>query len=101
MRAAGPEPKCDDLSKITKKSAQVLTSASEEFSKNASDRSQFSMTFANTLNGAYKKRSCVPIETLVNDISRAVASVNPNQRPRFGNITNLVDEGGTFFFIAK
>ena len=101
MRSVGPEPRCEDLTKIAKKSAQVLTSAALEGNRNASDRSQFSETFANTLNGSYKKRSCVPIETLVNDISRAVTSVNPNQRPRFGNITNLVDEGGTFFFIAK
>jgi tetratricopeptide (TPR) repeat protein len=95
MRSASDVPTCDNVKKSTSKSAQVFSSAGYEL---AVDVSQFTQTFANTL--INNKNACVPIETIVNSVSVAVAN-NNQQKPKFGIITGLQDEDGTFFFIAK
>ncbi len=77
------------------KSSQVFTSAGYEL---ASDKSQFTKTFASSLN--YNSSSCIPIETIVTKVSSAVQK-NSKQRPKFGKISGFVDENGTFFFIKK
>jgi len=86
---------CDDYTATQMKSAQVFSSAGYEL---AVDDSQFTRTFANTL--ANNPKSCVPIEEIVINVTKAVEE-NNQQKPKFGKITGLRDEDGTFFFIAK
>jgi tetratricopeptide (TPR) repeat protein len=95
MRSANDEPTCDNQQAVTNKSAQVFSSAGYEL---ASDVSQFTQTFTNTL--INNKNACIPIEKVVKNVSAAVANVN-QQKPKFGKIAGLTDENGTFFFIAK
>jgi hypothetical protein len=95
MRSAGEEKTCDNVMATAMRSAQVFTSAGTEL---ATDNSQFTQTFASTL--INNKNACVPIEKIVKTVTDAVAN-NNKQKPRFGQISGLVDEGGTFFFIAK
>jgi tetratricopeptide (TPR) repeat protein len=95
MRSANDEPTCDNVQASTFKSAQVFSSAGYEL---ATDVSQFTQTFTNTL--INNKNACIPIETVVKSVSAAVAN-NNQQKPKFGKIAGLTDENGTFFFIAK
>lgn len=95
MRSANDEPTCDNVNATAFKSAQVFSSAGYEL---ASDNSQFTTTFANTL--INNKNACIPIETIVKTVTAAVAN-NNQQKPKFGKIAGLQDENGTFFFIAK
>jgi hypothetical protein len=95
MRSANDTPTCDNVQATTNKSAQVFSSAGYEL---AVDVSQFTQTFANTLKN--NKNACIPIETVVKNVSAAVANKN-QQKPLFGKISGLTDENGTFFFIAK
>jgi tetratricopeptide (TPR) repeat protein len=94
-RAIESEPTCDNVQATAFKSAQVFSSAGYEL---AVDNSQFSSTFANTLTN--NRNACVPIETIVKTVTSAVAN-NIQQKPKFGKISGLPDENGTFFFIAK
>jgi len=86
---------CDDESAIKFKSSQVFSSAGYEL---ATDNSQFTRTFANSLvnNSDY----CIPIEQIVLNVGDAVSNEN-QQKPQFGNISGLEDENGTFFFIKR
>ncbi len=86
---------CSEEKAIKYKSSQVLSSAGYEL---ASDNSQFTMTFANTLinNSDY----CIPIESIVLNVGDAVTKDN-QQKPQFGKIAGLQDENGTFFFIKR
>jgi tetratricopeptide (TPR) repeat protein len=95
MRSSPEEKTCDDVMATGLRSAQVFTSAQREL---AVDNSQFTQTFANTLlnNG----NACLPIDKIVKTVTDAVAN-NNQQKPKFGKISGLVDENGTFFFIAK
>lgn len=86
---------CDDYTATQMKSSQVFSSAGYEL---AVDESQFTRTFANTL--ANNPKSCIPIEEIVLNVTNAV-SKNNQQKPKFGKITGLRDEDGTFFFVAK
>jgi tetratricopeptide (TPR) repeat protein len=95
MRSVNEEPTCDNVQKTAMKSAQVFSSAGYEL---AVDNSQFTQTFANTL--INNKHACVPIETVVKSVTAAVANSNQN-KPKFGLISGLEDQGGSFFFIAK
>jgi tetratricopeptide (TPR) repeat protein len=95
MRSSPEEKTCDDVTATAMRSAQVFTSAQREL---ANDNSQFTQTFANTL--LNNKNACVPIDKIVKTVSDAVANNNA-QKPRFGKISGLVDDNGTFFFIAK
>ncbi len=95
MRSVNEEPKCDNSIVAGAKSAQVFSSAGYEL---AVDNSKFTATFANTL--LNNKNACIPIETVVKSVSAAVAT-ETGQKPKFGKIQGLIDENGTFFFIAK
>lgn len=86
---------CADESATKFKSSQVFSSAGYEL---ASDNSQFTKTFANTLMN--DSEQCVPIETVVAKVTEAVANEN-QQKPQFGKIAGFADENGTFFFIKK
>lgn len=95
MRSIPRERNCDDWEATRFKSSQVFSSAGYEL---AVDNSQFTKTFANAL--ANNPNACIPIENIVTKVTVAVAK-NNQQRPKFGKITGMEDEDGTFFFIAK
>ncbi len=95
MREAPKERDCNDWEAVKFKSSQVFSSAGYEL---AVDNSIFTQTFANTL--ANNPNACIPIETIVNKVNQAVTQSN-QQRPKFGKITGLQDEDGTFFFMSK
>jgi len=95
MRADPEIRSCADESATKFKSSQVFSSAGYEL---ASDNSQFTKTFANTLMN--DSEQCVPIEAVVEKVTEAVANEN-QQKPQFGKIAGFADENGTFFFIKK
>jgi len=95
MRSTSKVKSCNDWKATKFKSSQVFSSAGYEL---ASDNSQFTKTFANTLNG--NPNSCIPIESIVTKVKTAVGKTS-KQKPKFGKIAGLVDENGTFFFIKK
>ncbi len=86
---------CGDWKATKFKSSQVFSSAGYEL---ASDNSQFTKTFANSL--IHNPNSCIPIGSIVKKVKSAVAN-NKQQEPQFGKIDGLPDENGTFFFIRK
>ncbi|HRP60545.1 MAG TPA: caspase family protein, partial [Vicingus sp.] len=96
MRSTPKEKNCNDWQATKFKSSQVFSSAGYEL---AVDNSQFTKTFANTL--VANPDACIPIETIVNKVSSAVAKSGAAQKPKFGKIAGLEDEDGTFFFIKK
>lgn len=96
MRDTPKEKNCNDWQATKFKSSQVFSSAGYEL---AVDNSQFTKTFANTLSA--NPDACIPIETIVNKVSSAVAKSGASQKPKFGKIAGLEDEDGTFFFIKK
>lgn len=87
--------RCENNELIKSKSAQVFTSAGYEL---ATDNSQFTKTFASTLNN--NSDACIPVEKIVKKVNGAVVQAG-NQAPKFGKIKDLEDEGGTFFFMKK
>ncbi len=95
MRSGLQIKSCNDPVASRLKSAQVFSSAGYEL---AVDNSQFTRTFANVLLNS--QDACVPIESIVQKVTTAVVS-NNQQKPQFGKIAGLEDEGGTFFFISK
>jgi len=95
MRDSPEERDCNDWEATKLRSSQVFSSAGYEL---ALDNSQFTRTFANTL--ANNPNSCIPIEKIVNKVTTAV-NQQKQQKPRFGKISGLADENGTFFFISK
>jgi len=95
MRSDLKQRSCDDWQATQFKSSQVFSSAGYEL---AVDDSQFTRTFATALQN--NPNACIPIEEIVAKVSTAVGN-NNQQKPKFGKITGLKDEDGTFFFIAK
>lgn len=95
MRGGDDDKRCDNFELTKAKSSQVFTSAGYEL---ASDNSQFTKTFVNTLNNNVEP--CLPIEKIVKKVTSAVSQAG-NQAPKFGKIKDLEDEGGTYFFIKK
>ena len=95
MRGALKERSCNDWQASRLKSSQVFSSAGYEL---AQDISQFTKTFANLL--ASNPNACIPIESIVMKVTSTVSQGN-KQKPKFGKISGLADEDGTFFFIAK
>ena len=95
MRSIPRDRSCDDFNATRFRSSQVLSSSGYEY---ASDNSQFTQTFAQSLMN--NQQSCIPIERIVTQVTVSAAR-SGGQRPKFGKIAGLEDEGGTFFFIAK
>jgi len=86
---------CSDWNATKFKSSQVFSSAGYEL---ASDNSQFTRTFSNSL--VHNPNSCIPIESIVKNVTESVSKQN-QQKPQFGKIEGLEDENGTFFFIKR
>lgn len=95
MRSDIKARNCADWKATQFKSSQIFSSAGYEL---AVDDSQFTRTFANTLRG--NPNTCIAIEEIVIQVTKAVTQ-NNQQKPKFGKITGLKDEDGTFFFIKK
>ncbi len=95
MRSDLKKRSCDDWQATQFKSSQVFSSAGYEL---AVDDSQFTRTFATALQN--NPNACIPIEDVVAKVATSVGS-NNQQKPKFGKITGLKDEDGTFFFIAR
>lgn len=95
MRSTPKERDCNDWQATKFKSSQVLSSAGYEL---AMDNSQFTRTFANSL--INNPNACLPIENIVTHVTVAVTK-SGQQKPQFGKIAGLEDEGGTFFFMTK
>ena len=95
MRSDLKKRSCGDWQATQFKSSQVFSSAGYEL---AVDDSQFTRTFATALSN--NPNACIPIEEIVAKVSTAVGN-NNQQKPKFGKITGLKDEDGTFFFITK
>ena len=95
MRDTPKERNCNDWEAVKFKSSQVFSSAGYEL---AIDNSQFTKTFASTL--ANNPNTCLPIEAIVNKVTPAVLQTT-RQEPKFGKITGLEDENGTFFFMSR
>lgn len=91
----GNEKRCDNWEDTKFKSAQVLSSAGYEL---ASDNSQFTKTFAASLNN--NPDACINIEKIAAKITVALKQAG-SQAPRLGKIKDLDDEDGTFFFMKK
>jgi hypothetical protein len=86
---------CGDWQATKLKSAQVLASAEAE---RINEASTFSKAFANALSSSQEK--CITIEKVSEKVISTVQK-NQRQKPKFGNIQDLGDENGTFFFIKK
>jgi tetratricopeptide (TPR) repeat protein len=95
MRSDIKARNCADWKATQFKSSQVFSSAGYEL---AVDDSQFTRTFVNALRG--NPKTCISIDEIVNQVNKAVTQ-NNKQKPKFGKITGLRDEDGTFFFIKK
>ena len=95
MRSDLKKRSCGDWQATQFKSSQVFMSAGYEL---AVDDSQFTRTFANAL--LNNPNACMPIEEIVAKVASAVGN-NNQQKPKFGKITGLKDEDGTFFFISR
>jgi len=95
MRSTEADRDCNDVSATRFRSSQVFSSAGNEL---ASDNSRFTRTFSNSL--TYNDRSCIPIDRIVVQVTQAVTQSGA-QSPKFGKISGLEDENGTFFFIRK
>ena len=95
MRSEVKPRNCTDWKATQFKSSQIFSSAGYEL---AVDDSQFTRTFANTLRG--NPNTCIAIEEIVIQVTKAVTQ-NNQQKPKFGKITGLKDEDGTFFFVKK
>ncbi len=95
MRSIPRDRSCDDHNATRFRSSQVLSSSGYEY---AGDNSQFTRTFANSL--LNNQQSCIPIERIVTQVTVVMAR-SGGQRPKFGKIAGLEDEGGTFFFFSK
>ena len=95
MRSEVKTRNCADWRATQFKSSQIFSSAGYEL---AVDDSQFTRTFASTLRG--NPNTCISIDEIVLHVTKAVAG-NNQQKPRFGKITGLKDEDGTFFFVKK
>jgi tetratricopeptide (TPR) repeat protein len=94
-RGENEDRRCSNWEDVRSKSSQVFTSAGYEL---AIDNSQFTKTFASTLKN--NDDSCIPIEEIVKRVKVSVKQ-NNKQTPKFGIISGLGDENGTFFFIKK
>lgn len=95
MRDTDRPKECGDYQATKLKSAQVLSAAEPE---RTNESSLLSKTFANTLKGT--KDKCISIDNISEKVNSA-AKQNQKQKPKFGNIQDLSDENGTFFFMKK
>lgn len=95
MRSTNNERSCDDETATKFKSSQVFSSAGNEL---ASDNSQFTKTFAKTLQ--FNEKGCISIESIAYKVIKATSN-NGGQKPLFGKISGFEDENGTFFFVKK
>ncbi len=95
MRDTQRPKECGDYQASKLKSAQVLSAAETERNN---ESSLLSKTFANSLKST--KDKCISIDNISDQVNIA-AKQNQKQKLKFGNIQDLSDENGTFFFMRK
>lgn len=95
MRDTQRPKECGDYQASKLKSAQVLSAAEPERNN---ESSLLCKTFANSLKAT--KDKCISIDNISDKVNTA-AKQNQKQKPKFGNIQDLSDENGTFFFMRK
>ncbi|MEE4214547.1 MAG: tetratricopeptide repeat protein [Bacteroidales bacterium] len=96
MRSSPTIKSCSDWRATQNKSSQVFMSAGYEL---ASDDSEFTRTFARTLER--NPGACIPVEEVWQNVKVALENAG-KQEPKLGQITGLDhNENATFFFIAK
>ena len=95
MRSIPVEPNCDQADQAKRNSYQVFSASGYDL---ATEESLFSSTFATALNDNPKR--CIPVQSLVKKITIALMK-NHQDRPQFGHIAGLKNEGGTFLFYKK
>jgi len=95
MRSVPAEPDCAQTDQATRNSYQVLSALGYDL---ASNESLFSKAFATTL--ADNIKQCIPVQTIARKVTLAMIK-NHQDRPQFGNIAGLKNEGGTFLFYKK
>jgi tetratricopeptide (TPR) repeat protein len=99
MRGETKPLSCSDWEKVKLKSAQVLTSSDRE---GALDNSTFAKTFSNVLK--YAPDHCISIDKITEKVTSTAATSQPaaqRQKPKFGIISGLEHQDGTFFFVKK
>ncbi len=95
MRSIPVEPDCAQAGQAKRNSYQVLSALGYDL---ASSESLFSRAFATAL--ADNTRKCIPVQTIARKVTVAMIK-NHQDRPQFGNIAGLKNEGGTFLFYKK
>jgi len=95
LRGESKPRDCTDWEAIKLKSAQVLTSSDRE---GATDNSTFAKSFSNVLK--FAPDHCISIDKITEKVISSVSS-SQKQKPKFGLISGLEHQDGTFFFIKK
>ncbi len=95
MRASYKPKSCGDYEASKLKSAQVLSASEPE---RLNESSLLSTTFSKTLKNTPDK--CVSIDNISERLN-VEAKQKQKQKPKFGNIQDLTDENGSFFFLKK
>jgi hypothetical protein len=95
LRGESKPRDCTDWEAIKLKSAQVLTSSDRE---GATDNSTFAKSFSNVLK--FAPDHCISIDKITEKVISSV-SASQKQKPKFGLISGLEHQDGTFFFIKK
>lgn len=88
-------PNCDDPEFMKLKSSQVLGLSADEVT---TDNLKFVEAFARIL--IENPDKCLSIEKVFNDVSESLET-SDKQKLVLGNITNLENQNGTFFFIRR
>ena len=86
---------CNDWEAVKLKAAQVLKSSDRE---GAADNSTFAKSFSNVLK--FAPDHCISIDKITEKVISNVVTTQ-KQKPKFGNISGLEQQDGTFFFIKK
>jgi hypothetical protein len=95
MRDTDKPRNCGDWESTKLKSAQVFSSTTLDLND---DKSVFTKTFANVLKGTSDR--CISIDRISEEVA-ASAKLAKKPKPKLGNISGLLDENGSFFFIRK
>ncbi len=95
MRDTDKPRNCGDWESTKLKSAQVFSSTTLDLND---DKSVFTKTFANVLKGTSDR--CISIDRISEEVA-ATAKLAKKPKPKLGNISGLLDENGSFFFIRK
>jgi len=95
MRSIPSEPVCDDPAGARKRSYQLFSASGYDL---ATQESPFAAAIAKAL--STNQQPCIPVQEVVKKVTLHLMR-NHLDRPQFGNIAGMDNEGGTFFFYRK